>query len=67
MGKTAPDEVWIVQAPLGMGAYQAIDGTQYSARDKGIFHIKAEQAKYIVGQPGWSKVGEYYGDIEQCG
>jgi predicted phage terminase large subunit-like protein len=67
MGKTAPDEVWIVQAPLGMGGYQAIDGTQYSARDNGIFHIKAEHAKYIVGQPGWTKVGEYYGEIEESG
>jgi len=65
-GRTAPDEVWIIQAPLGVDAYQASDGTVYGGRDNGVFHIKGEHARHIVGQPGWSKVGEYYGPIEKC-
>ena len=49
-------DIWVVKSP-GSSHFGAMDGTQYTAKADGTFHIRADHAQTIVGKDGWEKIG----------
>jgi len=55
--KAQEEEIWVIEAPPGMGAVFDIEGAQHLPGQDGYFHLKRSAAVPLINKIGWRKVG----------